>query len=66
MAGLVLVQEAADPLDLLQQAMVVLIHQTHDPAARRAFRALLEDGKNKPDTLDIAGLNFCALWGNRT
>lgn len=37
--GLVLIQEAADLLDSLQVAVVVLIQQTLDPAARWAFRA---------------------------
>ena len=40
--GLVLVQEAADLLDPPQQVVVVLVHQTLNPAARRAFRTLME------------------------
>lgn len=42
--GLVLVQEAANLLDLLQQHGVVFIHQTLNPAARRTLGALKEDG----------------------
>lgn len=41
--GLVVIQEAANLLDLLQQAVVVFVHQTLNPAARRAFGALKED-----------------------
>lgn len=40
---LVLIQEAADLLRLLLQPVVVFIHQTLNPAARGAFRALRED-----------------------
>lgn len=39
----VLIQEASDLLDPLQQAVVVFVHQTLDPAARRTFRALMKD-----------------------
>lgn len=41
---IVLIQEVADLLDPLQEVVVVFIHQTLDPAARRAFKALMEDG----------------------
>lgn len=49
---LVLVQEAADFLDLPKQAMVVFIHQTLDPAARRAFRALSERERGRDKQRD--------------
>lgn len=44
MPGLVLIQQVADLLDFLQQLMVVFIQQALNPAARRAFGVLMEQG----------------------
>lgn len=54
----VLIQEASDLLDPLQQAVVVFVHQTLDPAARRTFRALMKDSGREitysaPENLEI-------------
>lgn len=65
--GLVLIQDAADPFNPLQQAVVVLIHQTLDPAAGWAFRALAEQGEAGQDEISqtvcsTIGLRKCFLF----